>query len=297
MLQIMPRFDTFCILCACISALAGYSQATDVTLWQFGRGRLLGASITLPLQPLGTALNGAATTYLYRALNGEAVNTTNSAGSQTVSTVLVTGTRIIVASASGWIEQPTPTLQIDCHLIRSDFGECLDNGAPANSGKPTPEVLQVLAETPAFSSSSGSPPITSPPTTLSSAPSQKSSNAADGGKTPSTVPVGTIIGAAVGGVTMVLSATILLLWCRRRRIHRENSRAPTSYPAAAPLYPVIAPASILPSEKVRSFSQQDSTRSSPITSRDEAVQHRKARFNTQQRTGSGRPGQPPPAYV
>ncbi|KAJ7938713.1 hypothetical protein B0H13DRAFT_2301347 [Mycena leptocephala] len=56
------------------------STETEVTLWQFGVLRLLGAQVTLPLQPMGTAGDGSATTYLYQVLNPAEVITTDESG-------------------------------------------------------------------------------------------------------------------------------------------------------------------------------------------------------------------------
>ena len=71
-----------------------------ITLWQFGdTGRLLSAAFTLPLQPIGTASNGAATTYLYQALN-EATITTTAEGSPTVLTTFLPSLFIFVFISS-----------------------------------------------------------------------------------------------------------------------------------------------------------------------------------------------------
>ncbi len=56
------------------------ATVTAVTLWQFGRPRLLTGDATLPLQPLGTADDGSATTYLYQILNPTVITTTNQVG-------------------------------------------------------------------------------------------------------------------------------------------------------------------------------------------------------------------------
>ncbi|KAJ7793897.1 hypothetical protein B0H13DRAFT_1935344 [Mycena leptocephala] len=59
--------------------------ATTVTLWQFGRFRLLPGDSTLPLQPLGTASDGSATTYLYQVTNPKLI-TTDQSGFTTTTT-------------------------------------------------------------------------------------------------------------------------------------------------------------------------------------------------------------------
>ena len=62
---------------------------TAVTLWQFGKGRLLAGQSTLPLIPLGTApggRRGVETTYLYQIVNPVVVTTTNEDGFLSVGT-------------------------------------------------------------------------------------------------------------------------------------------------------------------------------------------------------------------
>ncbi|KIK52379.1 hypothetical protein GYMLUDRAFT_251315 [Collybiopsis luxurians FD-317 M1] len=111
-----------------------------LTLWQFGgEGRLLSAAFTLPLQPIGTAPDRAATTYLYQALN-EATITTASEGFPTVLATFLPTPRTLIASASGWNE---PAENISCSLVNATFGNCFRNGTISNSGSPVAEVLGV----------------------------------------------------------------------------------------------------------------------------------------------------------
>ncbi|KAJ7693675.1 hypothetical protein B0H17DRAFT_492518 [Mycena rosella] len=121
---------------------------TAVTLWQFGQNRLLGGAVTVPLQPLGTASDGSATTYRYEVANNNVVASTDSAGSITIQTTAVPTSRTIVASASGWVEEFGNGVEIVCGFVDSEFGACLDttvsgSGSTANSGVPTPVALQV----------------------------------------------------------------------------------------------------------------------------------------------------------
>jgi hypothetical protein len=76
-----------------LAVCSAQSQVTAITLWQFGKGRLLAADFTLPLEPLGTAADGSETTYLYQALNEATVTTTNEAGLLTILTTPVPSER------------------------------------------------------------------------------------------------------------------------------------------------------------------------------------------------------------
>ncbi|KAJ7930967.1 hypothetical protein B0H13DRAFT_1960038 [Mycena leptocephala] len=116
--------------------------ATTVTLWQFGTLRLLPGDSTLPLQPLGTASDGSATTYLYQVTNPKLITTDQSGFATTT-----TESRTIIASASGWVEPWGTTWAIACNFVNSDFGQCLNinhtSTVTANSGVPTQVVLAV----------------------------------------------------------------------------------------------------------------------------------------------------------
>ncbi|KAJ7634974.1 hypothetical protein FB45DRAFT_478502 [Roridomyces roridus] len=126
---------------AFLVALAGAAQEA-VTLWQFGQGRLLEASLTLPLIPLGTAIGGSETTYLYQALNNALTTTTDASGVTTTVQTPSATPRTIIASASGWFEQFDDG-DIICGLVNPTFGHCLVGGSMANSGSPTPEVIAI----------------------------------------------------------------------------------------------------------------------------------------------------------
>ncbi|KAJ7486688.1 hypothetical protein FB451DRAFT_1362971 [Mycena latifolia] len=223
----MPTFDRFLVLLVyffIIFSLCAQSQATEVTLWQFGKGRLLEAVVTEPLKALGTAPYGAATFYLYQALNPTVITTNDGAGSLTTQTVTLTTPRTIIASASGWVE-PFVNDEIACRFIDPDFGACVDGTSTANSGAPTPQVFQV-AVTQAFAGSSS---ITSPPvvstSTPSSAPSSTSNANLDQNTTgkPSSLVLGAIVGGTVGGLAALgIGVAVILLLYRRRRIRQRR---------------------------------------------------------------------------
>ncbi|KAJ7249805.1 hypothetical protein B0H12DRAFT_1234624 [Mycena haematopus] len=185
-------------LFALFIAGASAQKQTAVTLWQFGQGRLLQAQLTLPLEPLGTASDGSATTYLYQALNNALVTTTNTVGI-TTQTIPKATPRTIVASASGWAES---NFGIRCGLVDSTFGECFfgTNTVPANSGVPTPEAILIADPTP-----------TSAPTPQSAARHQKHSP-----------PVGAIVAGVLGGCFLLLLTLSVFLVFRRRRGRQEE---------------------------------------------------------------------------
>ncbi|KAJ7853929.1 hypothetical protein B0H13DRAFT_2358735 [Mycena leptocephala] len=137
-----------------------------VTLWQFGRPRVAAGLVTLPLQPLGTASDGSETTYLYQVLSPTVIITTDQGGFATT-TVPATVSRTIVASASGWVEHFGTTEAIECDLINSGFGQCLNINTASitvNSGLPTPLVFPISTSTPVVSRSS-TPVVSLLPTT------------------------------------------------------------------------------------------------------------------------------------
>ncbi|KAJ7249798.1 hypothetical protein B0H12DRAFT_1072327 [Mycena haematopus] len=192
------------------------SSVTEVTLWQFGQGRLLSGQATLPLQPLGTASDGSATMYLYQVLNPVVVTTVVDA-TFTTQTIPSPTPRTIVASASGWVEVFGKGNNIACGLIDSTFGECFIGTAtaPANSGAPTPEVLRVVATT-------STPSPTSPSRSIATSAKQPQS-------------VGPIVGGAVAGsVLLLLSLTLCILLLRRRRRRLRDTVAARGYEQAAP---------------------------------------------------------------
>ncbi|KAJ7107494.1 hypothetical protein C8R44DRAFT_885489 [Mycena epipterygia] len=191
--------------------------AQEVTVWQFGQGRLLSAALTLPLEPLGTASDGSATTYLYQALNPATITTVNPAGIITTQTTALATPRTIVASASGWSEGfgATATGNISCSLINAKFGACLVGSVTGNSGVPIAETLQV-------STSSPSSTIDTPSTSNSNTPDQPAAKRSH--------PVGAIIGAVVGGCAVVGISVALFIFSRRRRVLRtEEKFAPSAY--------------------------------------------------------------------
>jgi len=207
------------------------NQVTAITLWQFGQGRLLAADFTMPLEPLGTAADGSETTYLYQALNEVTVTTTNEAGLLTILTTPIPTPRTIIASASGWAE-PFSNGAIICNLIDSDFGACTIGTGIANSGAPTPEVLQV-ALTVSLPSESSATPILSTPSlplpTFVPNPSPTSSGTSDQTLSPnsSQPPVGTIVSATVIPlVILAIGVGLFVTW--RRRLRRAHQLKPAS---------------------------------------------------------------------
>ncbi|KAJ7634978.1 hypothetical protein FB45DRAFT_910399 [Roridomyces roridus] len=189
------------------------SVATAITLWQFGQGRLLSASVTLPLIPLGTeTINGGAqTTFLYQALNPSQAITTDANGVTFATTIPVPTPRTLVASASGWNEGA-----IACALINPTFGDCVDTGPTGpgtthNSGPAITEVLAISAETPIITP----PPTTSPFVVPSNSDPTKSSSV-----------TGAIVGGVIGGLALFLGlgAFLFVLWRRPR--HRAQTAPP-----------------------------------------------------------------------
>ncbi|KAJ7634977.1 hypothetical protein FB45DRAFT_910396 [Roridomyces roridus] len=158
----MPTLKILLLLISLSGLVAAQDAPTAVTLWQFGQGRLLEASVTLPLIPLGTARGGSATTYLYQALNNKLVTTTDASGLEITTNIPFPTPHTIIASASGWVE-PFADNSIICNLVNSDFGDCFLGGTVANSGKPTPEVIAISqsATPPSFATITANPPISS----------------------------------------------------------------------------------------------------------------------------------------
>ncbi|KAK7046296.1 hypothetical protein R3P38DRAFT_3346054 [Favolaschia claudopus] len=211
---------------SCVSApVPVQSVQTAVTLWQINGGRLLGAQVTLPLEPLGTLADGSATTYLYQALNAHFITTTNSFGF-TTQTIPIPTPRTVIASASGWYESLESGRGISCGLVNSTFGQCFDlsNGttkAATASGKPIAEVIAIASPTPTSTSiesvSSSSGPTTSvglelaPPTASpSSSPSHSSTRK------------GVIAGGIIAAFLVVFLGIAACLLLRRRRLQQQR---------------------------------------------------------------------------
>ncbi|KAJ7839635.1 hypothetical protein B0H13DRAFT_1911131 [Mycena leptocephala] len=155
--DVVPSFKTIAALVSLFAFFAHNTLAqtpvTAVTLWQFGQGRLLEGQTTLPLQPLGTARDGSATTYLYEVLNKAVVNTVVD-GSFTTQTIASPATRTIIASASGWVEPFGTAGAIACGFIGPNLGSV--SSAPLRACKhrtPFAQVLQVAAASPTFTPS------------------------------------------------------------------------------------------------------------------------------------------------
>ncbi|KAJ7486690.1 hypothetical protein FB451DRAFT_772544 [Mycena latifolia] len=265
-LHAMPTFDRFSLLFVLFSSLAGQSalyfssnglavvvaqsEATEVTLWQFGRPRLLGGSVILPLQPLGTAPDGSATTYLYQAVNPSVITSVDAAGLLTTQITAIANLRTIIASASGWVE-PFGSADIACSFINPEFGACVDETvgvgtSTANSGVPTPQVLQVALTAPPLPTFTlPTPTLTLPPTVTESPPTfltspiislpLVSASAASSTSNPkltgrSSPPVGAIVGGAVGGLAVLGLAVVLFVFGRRRRFRQMTNDIPASKP-------------------------------------------------------------------
>ncbi|KAJ7838261.1 hypothetical protein B0H13DRAFT_1911979 [Mycena leptocephala] len=214
--MVVPSFKTIAALVSLFAFFAhdtlAQTPVTAVTLWQFGQGRLLEGQTTLPLQPLGTARDGSATTYLYEVLNKAVVNTVVD-GSFTTQTIASPATRTIIASASGWVEPFGTAGAIACGFIGPNLGECFigTTPVPANTGTPFAQVLQVAAASPTFT------PSVSPPAQTSTSTSPA--------KQP---PAGAIAGGVIGGVVIFMGlALCIVLLLRRRRL--ENITAAQGY--------------------------------------------------------------------
>ncbi|KIK51362.1 hypothetical protein GYMLUDRAFT_265868 [Collybiopsis luxurians FD-317 M1] len=209
-------------------------SAQSVTLWQVSGGHLLSASVTAPLQPLGTAANGLSTTYLYQALGPFTTLESSNGLTSEVSALTATGTRTIVASASGWIElflgpSGTPTGVLGCTLITSGIGNCF-NGPPnaivaEPTGKPFAEVLSVATPVP---TSTDTPSQSIAPATSSTTaqPEQTSAPFDQGNSSKKSSSAGAIAGGVIGGLAgvLIVALGIALLWRRqlRRRMFFED---------------------------------------------------------------------------
>ncbi|KAJ6615720.1 hypothetical protein B0H10DRAFT_2039855 [Mycena sp. CBHHK59/15] len=231
-MQLSHVLTTLCLLCAS----EAQSTETEVTLWQFGVPRLLGAQVTLPLQPMGTAGDGSATTYLYQALNAAEVITTDESGFVT-KTIKSATPRTIVASASGWVELFAMN-SISCALVDSTFGQCLNMDTTstilANSGAPTPVVIAIAASSTQISTS---PTLTTPATSNSAPPPVPSPSETNKYGPATKKPlVGAIIGGIVSALLLIIGMLVALFWRRRRRLNRmakDLSPQPYTAPMAA----------------------------------------------------------------
>ncbi|KAJ7795237.1 hypothetical protein B0H14DRAFT_2920490 [Mycena olivaceomarginata] len=210
------------VLCLLAPGLAQITQ-TAVTLWQFGRPRLLVGQVTAPLQPLGTASDGGATTYLYQALNpGRDIVTTDEGGFLTTKNIAFATPRTIVASASGWVEG-SETFAISCGFVDSIFGQCLDSNevttSLANSGLPTPVVIPISEAVPQVLGSQISTSLGTAASTSTFSSISPTSTDIDNRDPPAKkAPVGAIIGGVVGVLLIGIGALAALWWCRRRRL-------------------------------------------------------------------------------
>ncbi|KAJ6545602.1 hypothetical protein B0H19DRAFT_1308267 [Mycena capillaripes] len=237
------------------------SQAPAVTLWQFGRPRFLEGKITLPFQPIGTAEDGSATTYLYEVIIPAKITTTNEVAFTTI-TVPSTTARTIVASASEWVEFQTAAT-IACNFLNSSFGQCVDTQTSivtANSGPPTPIVLKV-------DSTQTSPPEV-PNTTPSQAPSPSPTNEQAVTGRRSGAAVAAIVGGAAAGTVALLVLVALLLFWRRRRHRLEREYLPDSNDVSLPISSASNSSSVLSPAVHISKSKRDEEipRSNDVTS-------------------------------
>ncbi|KAF9075712.1 hypothetical protein BDP27DRAFT_951540 [Rhodocollybia butyracea] len=185
---------------------SAFSQ-TAVTLFEFGINRLASGISTRPLSPLGTASDKSETTYLYEIVD-PAIATNGAAA-------LITSSRTIVASASGWAEHFGTTASIECKFIDSTEGICFGAATGTATGTPSPVVLEVASTTPtqatrttltqATSTAPTSTPSTTPTTESQPNPtiSQKSS-------------AGIIAGSTIAGVVVLSVVVAFILWRRKR---------------------------------------------------------------------------------
>ncbi|KAF8133582.1 hypothetical protein K438DRAFT_1787457 [Mycena galopus ATCC 62051] len=225
-------------LCFCLKS--GSNHRTAVTLWQFGGVyRLLPGQTLLPMEPIGTAGNGVATTCLYQALNPTTVLTSDTDGFSE-KTILAPTSRTIVVAASGWVE-PQATFTISCGFVDSTFGQCFNLDSTmtvlSNSGTPSPVVIpvsQILNEISvssvpmSFTATSG--PTFSGLSSTSSASIPTPSD--DSSPTPptKTPAVGAIVGGVIGTMLLIIGALLALWWCRRRKIRHITEDANISQP-------------------------------------------------------------------
>ncbi|KAJ6543060.1 hypothetical protein B0H19DRAFT_1381028 [Mycena capillaripes] len=187
---------------------------------------------------MGTAEGGSATTYLYEVVNPAAITTTNEVAFTTIATKS-TDTRTIVASASGYVELlPDSEATIACNFINSSFGQCVDTQTSvvtANSGAPTPIVLQVDTTSTFLSDPPLSVSTQTPPTSEVSSVTPSPTQANDQATTRRPTTVATIVGGGVGGTVALLALVALFLFWRRRRLRRsEREYLPHSYDVASP---------------------------------------------------------------
>ncbi|KAF7310289.1 hypothetical protein MIND_00402900 [Mycena indigotica] len=209
--------------------------ATEVTLWQFGAGGVVGTAITTyPLVPLGTAPGAAATTYLYQAIN-QATIITKLRGNTKTTVSTTTAPRTIVASASGWIEHVPPNRDIACAFVDATHGECYDRKVFIVSTPPSdaPSANRTLTSTiPNQTPTSSTPAL--PPPTHGKAQTAK------------------VIGGVIGGVLLltVLICVALLVrrrLCRQRNPHVERSTKPWPFLIDDPAHPhVLRPSDAIP---------------------------------------------------
>nr|GAT45265.1 predicted protein [Mycena chlorophos] len=218
--------------------------AEQITLWQFGApNRLYRGLTTLPLVPVGTAPDGAATSYDYVFVNNVVTKG---------STVVSTETRDLIASASGWYDIiPGGDLIISCALIGSGetYGACYNvfpsSTVLANSGVASAIVLEVSgfpsqttttvpsSTTDTFSTYSMGFSAQSPLPTATFASSSSTSS-----PSPSTrVPSGAIAGIVAGVVVTAVVAVALWVCCLRKRRPR-SSAATSSQDAEMALRPI-----------------------------------------------------------
>ncbi|KAJ7140560.1 hypothetical protein C8R43DRAFT_1017478 [Mycena crocata] len=232
--NITPRVNVLLLVLTAFTVALAQEDAAFVTLWQFGRHRLLNGHTTLAMQPLGitTDADGSATTYRYQVLNPATI-TTIEGGITTVRTTPSPTPRTIVASASGWVEfdalvvglEATP--RIACNFISAAFGQCTDQISTTttigNRGTPTPVVLTVG---PPLTSAPSSAPTPSSTPTLASTPTSTVDSAPQ-----SQIPVGAIVGATVGCAVLLVALALLLIWRRRRpnSSRVETDMAPRAY--------------------------------------------------------------------
>ncbi|KAJ3740509.1 hypothetical protein DFH05DRAFT_1581365 [Lentinula detonsa] len=218
-----------------------FSQDTGVTLWQFGTLRLAAGEFTAPLRPIGTPVDGLSTTYLYEVLNPVTTVVTD-AGSPELTTSVVSVSRTIVASASGWVEN-----------FDYCYSECFD-ATNTITAAPTPIVIGVAAA------------ITSTPTEITTTFLSSSISTSPSGSRKSSI--GAIVGGTIAGVLVAGLFVILIFWLLRRQRRSDSLDAekgkgstPLPYTLTAPTRTKDLPS--LPSQPGIFPSGQTSAGSSP----------------------------------
>ncbi|KAF9065691.1 hypothetical protein BDP27DRAFT_1331630 [Rhodocollybia butyracea] len=210
------------------------SSITALTLFEFGKNRLVSGSTTLPLYPLGTANGNSETTYLYEIINSvEGQNFVEMAS------------RTLVVSASGWMEIQ-PSASIICEFINSAEGECFGATTGTATGTPTPRIFQVANPT-AIPGANPTTPTTTPATSsmrtatiFATITASTTANGPNGSQNSPSPPVGAIAGSTIAGVVVISAVVFVVLWRRKRRLRRQALHV-MPHQAAGAIDPYLVP--------------------------------------------------------